>query len=54
MLKNINLGICSGQKAGFKPNYSEIIVEGVDNSSSNPKVFTQSCNFSRDESIHKF
>lgn len=43
-IKTINLGICAGQKAGFKPNYTEIIVESVDNSSSNPKVFTQSCN----------
>lgn len=45
----------------MKPNYTEIVVEGVDNSSSNPKVFTQCYNFresnfsyvfSRNESIH--
>lgn len=41
-MKTVNLGISTGQKAGFKPSYTEII---VNNSSSNPKVFTRSCNF---------
>lgn len=33
------------EKADFKPSDTEIIVEGIDNLSSNPKVFIQSRNF---------
>lgn len=33
------------EKTDFKTNYMEIIMEGIDNLSSNLKVFIQSCNF---------
>lgn len=45
MVKTDNLGICAGQKAGLKPSDTEITVEGIDNSSSNPKGFTEPCAF---------
>lgn len=45
MVKTINLGICIMEKADFKTNDTEIIVEGIDNLSSNLKVFIQSRNF---------
>lgn len=44
MVKTVNLGICIVEKAGFKTNDVERIVEGIDNLSSNPKVFIQSSN----------
>lgn len=49
MVKTINLGICTG----FKPNDSEITVEGIDNSSSNLKIFIWSCNF-RESNFNDF
>lgn len=35
MIKNFNLGICIVEKVDFKTNDMEIIVEGVENLSSN-------------------
>jgi len=45
MIKTVNLGICIVEKADFKANDMETIAEGIDNLSSNLKVFIQSHNF---------